>query len=460
MRSSWPVRVLLPAAQALAEGSWLAVLYAALQASAKEMPYLGPLELGALVLAGTTWGRRRPGGSPSLEGLGLALLVLLAGVFGWILSPAVRTALGEGDVIRALSLHVPGWLAALAFWRGEAHRFSEYETVTEQRLARWAVPGLAIPWLLGYAFAEGPLQNAFAAAALIGTLFFIGSAFTALGLRRLEALRQSTGRDWSGDRSWLFMIIGLALLVTVGSLPLAALLGIPARSLLGALVGPLQTLLFLVVLLTAPIFLAAAAVASWLSSMLPRGAPFAGLSFKIPHGQGGSDPLFTILSVIIASIFLFAFLALLALLWMVFSDRRMRDHPEQPFEERAIVPPLDDEDASLPAPAAPRRRVPVPDEVTEAYLTALDALATDGRWGRRAYESPAAHLVRVRGAGFTSGAFGRLAAAYQLVRYGGRSLPDRERSRARYRLERLRAVLTRPKPSGLEARADEPLVRH
>ena len=444
MRSSWPVRVLLPAAQSLAEGSWLAVLYAALQAMAKETPYLGPLELGALVMAGAAWGRRRRGTSPGVEALGLTLLVLISGVFGWILSPGVRAALGDGDVIRALSLHVPGWLAALAFWRGEAHRFSEYPTVTARWLARWAVPGLAIPWLLGYAFAEGRLQSDFAAAALIGTLFFIGSAFTALGLRRLEALSLSTGRDWGGDRSWLSMIVGTALLVTVGSVPIAALLGIPARSLLGAVVGPLQTLLFLVVLSTAPIFLAAAVVASWQSSTLPRGAPFAGLSFKIPHGQGGSDPLFTILSVIVASIFVFAFLALLALLWMVFSGRRMRDHPEQAFEERAIVPPLDDEDASPPLPAALPRRVPVADDVTAAYLTALDALATDGRWGRRAHESPAAHLARVRGAGFTSGAFGRLAAAYQLVRYGGRSLPERERSRASSRLARLRALLTQP----------------
>jgi uncharacterized protein DUF4129 len=443
MRSSWPVRVLLPAAQALAEGSWLAVLYAALQASAKETPYLGPLELGALIMAGTAWGRRRRAMSPAVEALVLTLLVLLSGVFGWILSAGVRTALGEGDVIRALSLHVPGWLAALAFWRGDAHRFGEYDAVREHRLARWAVPGLAIPWLVGYAFADGRLQDAFAAAALIGTLFFIGSAFTALGLRRLEALRLSTGRDWSADRSWLLMIIGMALVVTVGSVPVAGLLGIPARSLLSALAGPLLTLLYLLLLLTAPIILAAAAIASWLSSMVPRGASFTGLSFKIPHGQGGSDLLFTILSVIVASIFVVEFLALLAVLWIVFGGERTRDHPEQAFEERAIVPPLDDEDAPLPLPAARRRGVRVSDDVTAAYLTALAALATDGRWGRRAHESPAAHAARVRAQGFDSGAFGRLAIAYQLVRYGGRSLPNRERSRTRSRLDSVRALLGR-----------------
>ena len=442
MRSSWSVRVLLPASLALAEGSWLAVLYAALQAGGKEIAYLGPLELGALVVAGMAWGRRRRWTSPAVEALGLPLLALLCGVLGWLLAPDVRVALSEGNLIRALSLHVPGWLAALAFWRGQAHRFPADATVTEHWLARWAVPGLAIPWLLGYAFADGQLQDDFAAAALIGTLFFIGSAFTALGLKRLEAVRLSTGRDGRGDRSWLLVIIGLALVLTVGSVPIAALLGIPARSLLGAIVGPLQTLILLLVLLTAPVFLAAAIVAGWLGSTLP--AEVLKLpTFNAPRGEPGSDLPFIILGVIVASIVIFEFLALLVLLWMVYGGRRRGDPLDEPFEERAIVPPPDDEDDAPPVSAASRRRIPVSDEVTAAYLAALDALAIDGRWPRRANESPAAHLARIRAAGFGSGAFGRLAAAYQLVRYGGRSLRDRERSRSRSRLDGVRALLTR-----------------
>jgi hypothetical protein len=433
----------LPAAQSLAEGSWLAVLYAALQAAGKEAAYLGPLELGALVVAGTAWGRRRRSTSPLAEALGLPLLALLCGAFGWLLAPGVRVALSEGDLISALGLHVPGWVAALAFWRGVAHRFRADDTVTEHRLARWAVPGLAIPWLLGYAVADGQLESDFAAAALIGTLFFIGSAFTALGLKRLEALRLSTGRDWRGDRSWLFMIVGMALVLTVGSVPLAAILGIPARGLLGALASPLQTFILLLVLLTAPVFLAAAIVADWLGSMLPAGALDHLPTFNIPRGQADSDLLLTILGVIVASIFLFEFLALLVLLWMVFWGPRRRGRLDQPFEERAIVLPSDDEDEVPPVPAAPRRRVPVSDDVTAAYLAALDALAIDGRWARRAHESPAAHMARVRAEGFGSRPFGRLAAAYQLVRYGGRSLPERERSRTRSRLDSVRALLTR-----------------
>ena len=442
MRSSWSVRV-LPAARALAEGSWLAVLYAALQAGGKEIAYLGPLELGALVMAGTVWGRRRRWTSPTVEALGLPLLALLSGVFGWMLSRDVRAALLDGDLLRALSLHLPGWLAALAFWRGDAHRFREDDAVTEHRLARWAVPGLAIPWLLGYAFADGQLQGDFAAAALVGTLFFIGSAFTALGLTRLEALRLSSGADWRGDRSWLFMIIGLALLLTVGSVPVAALLGIPAGSLLGVMVVPLQTFILLLVLLTMPILLAAAVVAGWLSSMLPGEFRIPNLTaLNIARGEP-SDLLLLILGVLVASIFVFEIVALLVLLWIVYRGERRGGPDEQPFEERAIVPPVDDKDDAPLAPDAPRRRVPISDGVTAAYLAALDALAIDGRWARGAHESPAAHLARVRALGFGSGAFGRIAAAYQLVRYGGRSLPDREQSRAPSRLERIRALLAR-----------------
>ena len=188
--------------------------------------------------------------------------------------------------------------------------------------------------------------------------------------------------------------------------------------------------------------LAAAFVAGWLGSML-RSQPFHLPSFSIPRGEPGSDLVLIIISVIVASIFLIEFVALVVLLWMVFGGRRRGDLSEQPFEERAIVPPLHDEDAAPPVPAARQRRALVSDEVTAAYLAALDALSIDGRWQRRADESPAAHLARVRVAGFGSVAFGRLAAAYQLVRYGGRSLPDRERSRARSRLDSIRASLTR-----------------
>ena len=56
MRSISPARLLLPAARSLAEGSWLALLYAALQAIGGEVAHMGPIELGAVVVAGTGLG--------------------------------------------------------------------------------------------------------------------------------------------------------------------------------------------------------------------------------------------------------------------------------------------------------------------------------------------------------------------------------------------------------------------
>jgi len=77
MRSPWPARVLLPAAQALAEGSWLAVVYAALQAATGQFPWIGPLEFGVMASAGMAWGRRKRWRSPAAEALGLPLLALV-----------------------------------------------------------------------------------------------------------------------------------------------------------------------------------------------------------------------------------------------------------------------------------------------------------------------------------------------------------------------------------------------
>jgi hypothetical protein len=442
MRSSWSVRVLLPAAVSLAEGSWLAVVYAALQAGAGEIAHIGPLELGALVMAGTAWSRRRRWTSPTAEALGLPLLALLAGVFGWLLDPAVRAAVIEGSLLNALGLHLPGWLAAVAFWRGDAHRSREDDAVIEHRLLQWAVPALAIPWLIGYAAAEGQAENDFAAAAFVGTIFFIGTAFTALGLARLEALRLSTGSDWRGDRSWLFMVLGLAVGLTALSIPVAAVLGIPARSLLAMMVGPLQTLILIVVALTAPIFLLAAMIADLLKSEGFRLGQLSLPSFTISRPEPTSDLPGIILTVVVASAFLFDFIVIAAMIWWSFRDRRRRkDFVDPAFEERAIVMPDSSPGAATSSSAARVHSSRTADDATGAYLAALDALEADGRWPRRANETPAAHLVRARKEGLTGPSFGRLTAAYQLTRYSPRPLPTREQKRAPGRLRALLAVL-------------------
>lgn len=447
MRSPWPARVLLPAAQALAEGSWLAVLYAALQAIGGQVTWMGPVELGVMAWAGMAWGRRRRWNSPVAEAVGLPLLALAAGAFGWLLDPAVRGALATGQPVAALSLHGAGWVAALAFWRGEVHRSREDDDAIQDRLLRWAVPGLAIPWLIGHVVSSGTLEEDFTAAAFVGTVFFIGSAFTAMGLARLEAVRVTTGSDWRSNQSWVVLVLGIALAVTAVTIPASAFLGVSAHALLTAVLGPLQTFLFLLVLLTTPIILLGALLADLIQPLLPEGFGLGQLT--APSGvfnqrratEGLPAALFY---VIIGSLIAFELFVLGVMIWMRRQERRrMRAVGGDPFEERSIVvPPAEPRAATEPAP--PRRSAPhTIDDPAGAYLAALESLKRDGRWSRLSHETPAAHATRVRGEGLLTPAFGRLAAAYQLVRYGARPLARREHARSRDRLRAMRAWLNR-----------------
>jgi hypothetical protein len=447
MKSPWPARVLLPTAQVLAEGSWLAVLYAALQATTGEVAMMGPVELGAMAWAGMAWGRRRRWTSAGAEAVGLPLLALLAGGFGWLLDPDVRASVAQGELVAALSLHGPGWLAALAFWRGEVHRSREDDDVIQDRLLRWAVPGMAIPWLVGHIVASGTLEEDFTAAAFVGTIFFIGSAFTAMGLARLEAVRAATGSDWRSNRSWVVVMLGIALALTAVTVPAAAFLGVPARALLVAILGPLQTFLFLLVLLTTPIILLGALLADLIQPLLPPGFGLGELRpptavFDARRDTAGL-PAF-LFYVVIGSLLAFELFVLGVMLWMRRRERRrMRALHEEQFEERSIVvPSAEAPPPAARAPASRPRGLPL-DDPAGAYLAALASLARDGRWTRRAAETPAAHAARARSEGLGAAAFARLAAAYQLTRYGGVALAGRERKRTRDRLRALRAWLDR-----------------
>jgi hypothetical protein len=448
MRSSWAADRALPTLQVVAEGSWLAVVYAALQALAGGPAWLGPIELGAMAWAGMAWGRRRRWNGPQAEALGLPLLALAAGAVGWLLAPEVRVHLANGELVAALGAHVPGWVAAIAFWRGEVHRSAEDDDAIQDQLLRWAIPGLAIPWVLGQALTSGQVEADFTAAAFVGTVFFTASAFMAMGLARLEAVRASTGSDWRANRSWLALVVAVAIGVTVLAVPAGALLGVPARSLLMALIVPLQTVAVLLFILATPIVLLAAAAAELIQPYLPEG--FGLGDIRLPN-LFGADPrqvtttLPSILFYVFVGALLFAeLLVLAAFIWIRWQERRkMRIALADPFEERSIVIPEAEHRPPVPAiRGRPRRRIRT-DDPAGAYLAALDSLARDGRWARREAETPAAHVARSRSEGLADAALGRLAAAYQLARYGGLRLGELEVRRAPSRLAALRRRLRR-----------------
>jgi hypothetical protein len=122
--------------------------------------------------------------------------------------------------------------------------------------------------------------------------------------------------------------------------------------------------------------------------------------------------------------------------------KRMRMAMTDPFEERSIVIPPPAEPAPFP-PRPVARPGRSGSDPASAYLQAIDALSRDGRWPRVATETPAAHAARTRAEGLDLPALGRLASAYQLVRYGGRDLTGPEARRAMPRLHALRARLRR-----------------
>lgn len=441
MRSSWPSRYLLPAAQVLAEGSWLAVAYAALQALTGEAAWMGPLEFSLFAWAGMAWGRRQSWRSPAVEALGLPLLAVVAGMLGWIIDPGVRQALIAGEPLVALGLHAPGWVAAIAFWRGEVHRSRDDDDAIQDRLLRWAVPGLAVPWAVGHLATQGVVEREFTAAAFVGTVFFVASAFMAMGLARLEAVRATTGSDWRSNRSWLGLIVLVALGVTLVSVPAAALLQVPARSLMVALLGPLQAILLLLLVLATPVIVVAAALADIIGPLLPKSWELGGLDipdFGVDGRQIVNAAPVVIFYVVIALILLVELVIVGLILWLRWQERkRMRVLLPDAFEERSIVIPSDGRPPRARGPAAAPRRRRTSDPAG-LYLQALDLLERDGRWRRSPEETPAAHATRVHAEGLTTPALARLAADYQLVRYGERQLPATELRRADQRLSALR----------------------
>ena len=445
MRSSWPVRVLLPAVQVLAEGGWLAVTYAALQAFSGSIPRVGPIELALLAWMGLAWGRRSRWQRAGAEAIGLPLLMVVGGAVGWLLAPEVRALLVNGQPLEALGTHLAGWIGATAVWRGDAHRSTDDDDRMAGELLRWAVPGLAIPWLIGHQLTSGAAEVAFTSAAFMGTVVFTGSAFTAVGLARLEAVRQATGSDWRTNRSWLLLVLGVALALTAVGIPAAMFLGVPASAFLVALIGPLRIIFLILLLISTPVIVIIASLTELVASFLPHGVQLPNIEFPEFLAVDPGDVISDAPTVIVFSgvlILLIVELAVLAIIiylrWQ--ERRRYRFSPVDPFEERDIVVPP-------PAPAPPsapaRRQRPRIDasDPTGAYLSALEALERDGRWARRLTETPAGHAGRAAREGLPGTALGRLAAAYQLVRYGERPLGAPEAARGRGRLARLRETL-------------------
>jgi hypothetical protein len=446
VRSSLPSRI-LPVLQSLAEGGWVAVVYAAAQALSDQPPHIGPIELAMLAGIGMAWGRRSRWRGMATEAIGLPLLALAGGALGWFLAPEVRDAVVSGNLTAALGMHLGGWLAGIAVIRGAAHDDPDDDEVAQERLLRWGIPGLAIPWLLGQAVAPAHARPLFTDAAFIGTMVFTGSAFAAMGLARLEAVRVATGSDWRRNRTWLATLGVVAVAVMVIGIPTGSLLGVPMRALVAMVYGPIRVLVIAFLVLMTPVLLLAAAVAEALHRIIPRGINLPSITLpnfsSVPVTPENVAPT-VIFYALVGILIFFELLILGAIIYLRWQERRRLARAlAQGFEERSIVIPDASDLPESPAtpPSPPRRRRYAADDPAGAYLAALDALASDGRWPRQPDETPAVHARRIRGEGLADPSFRRLAAAYQLVRYAGRTLPPPEAGRASTRLRHLLLTL-------------------
>jgi hypothetical protein len=279
--------------------------------------------------------------------------------------------------------------------------------------------------------------------AFIGSLLFVTAAVLALGLARLAAVRG----DGPGGGSWFGFALVVALGMTILAIPAAFLLGVPLEALVVAALAPVRIAGALFVLVLSPVVLVAALLADLARDFLPPGFGLGTLELpQIDPGAGQpTSPVPGILFyLIVGGIILLELAAVALYLWWRWRERReMAALLAEVQEERTVVydrAPRPPRPARTPAPPRRDRHDPV-----GAYLLALDALAADGRWPRQPAETPRQHLARIGTGGPTPVHEGlaRLAAAYQLVRYAGHRLTERERGRTADRLTRLeRAIRT------------------
>lgn len=427
---------LLPAAcVAAAEGAWVVIVYAAVQLRSTGQPlYLGLWEFVVAAACGLIASRAVGGRSARPVA---ALVVLLAALAGWLSDPTARGYLTAGAFGAASAQHICGLLLGLAAWRGARHVDPSGEDLRVGRLLAWATPALAVPWLVGAAGAE---RSAFVGLALPATMLFVATAVVAVGTTRLEALGQTVGVDWRGNRTWLALLTGTAAFVLILGAPVALLLGTSLESVLATILGPLGGLGAGVAAALRPVTDSLAGALGALGTS-PHPAPTGTVSQVPPTG-------IAIPSWLTNGAALLAGVGLIGGGWLVW--RRIHGAPSAPSwqpppaEERRFVWPT----LTLRIPKPVLRidrfgRPASPTTASEAYLALLGSLESDERIARRPAESPAGHAHRRRAEGTGSLGLDLIAADFALERYAARRLTRPETRRAILRWRRSRAWPTR-----------------
>jgi MFS family permease len=428
-----------PVLRVVAEGGWLTVLYAAASVLAdKHAPVIGPIEMCLFVVAGVVIravGRREPT-------LGAFLLiggVVVAGVIGSLAGPQA-SELGR-SWLHPVGAHFAGWLCGIAVLRGAVVSTTEKAADQLDQMFRVVPVGIGLTWAYTTSAGRVDLWLPFAVAALWGTMMYLSGSLVAIGLSRLKILHAEV-TDERQRRGWRWLVFATGFGIVPLAIPIAMLAGIPLAAIAGPLVGPIQWLLGLVAYPLAFII--------WILSMIlrPIAGPLGELMDRIGQNviQIPQDPTETRdVATIAAGLILFVTLLVIALAvygtarWLLSRREEAKDlsDPEPGDVERSIVLP-----APEAPPARPRRRRATPRDAVAAYAAAVGELAGRAPFGRDPSETPRGHATRVASLDMPgSPDFKRLAAGYQLARYGERPITARENVRAVDRLRRFRRLL-------------------
>ena len=414
------------------EGGWLLVVYAGFEVGlVRHDAALGPIEFTLAALLGI-WIARRPRRWP--RWLALATLAAVV-VVGWLADPAVLADLGAGAFLAALVAHPGALLLGAAVIRGGAHRDPLDDVDTSADLLRFVTPALLIPWLVGAIIpSESALRSEFVSAAWMGTLLFVVAGFAALGFGRLRLLGLSADPRDPAGRTWFLVTAAVPLAIIAVGVPLAIEFGVRPEDLALAIARPGALLFTILALLAAPPIVAGFLVASLITPGGPAAAsPGAAAAGTLTGGAADAGQT-TTTALVIGLILVVAILVVVR--WLRLPSRDDDDRPRI-VEERTLVMP-----ARSPRPKLPRRRVArlVPHDAVTAYVATLATLAQDPSLARGPSETPAGHAHRLAEAGADPppGPLRRLAADYQLARYGERTItaPETGRALARWRRRR------------------------
>ena len=436
MRSTWLADAAPTFFAILAEGAWLTIVYLAIGLAFGTDA--APLSLASLALAvavGVLLGRLIE--DRASRGIVLVVAVAVAASVGILAHEAARSALGSG-ISKVVGAHPGGAIVGLAIVRGYAHRGAGDQEASMDRLLRWGVLLLIVPWLLGTSLGgDGFVTEAFAA-----TVIFVGAGLVALAGARLRSLGDAAGVDWRAGRAWLgtvgVVLAGMVVLIV----PSAIVLGDPAAVAMREIVGPVAIMLWaipvglgaVVGVFIAPLFgiLGPLLEAIRVNLLQQAPTPAAPPDVQTP-GAVDADWLLGLVALAV----------LLVAIWLarriVGARRRAALIPQERGDQRSFVLPT-----GFRLPRLQRRQgrriLPTPHDAVSAYLRVLADLEDDPHAARLPNETPADHAARLRRQGTSGLALDLLAADYQLVRFACVELTSRERLRAIERWRHIKAA--------------------